>query len=191
MTRCDADLTEVAPVGGRQGVAFMSKVVDIIGGKHLVDDALVNALHGHKCFGEGLLHTPAVGIEFGIGSASDAGGPHVIDVEAVGKGLDTSGTEECHGGEEVVLGATQTIGKAQIVASKELAAICSLPYAYEMDRCGVESVEVEIVPAKHGCGRLYGVIGVGVSAFVVYPCAKSNDVLALEMRRKDGKCVGA
>ena len=108
----DAYRVKLVPLGGGEGIAFYRDMIDKVGGQYLIDSRFVDALDGNECVSKDLLHTPAVGIEFGIAAAGDAGGSYVVDVEVISDCLHVLSMEHNHSGEEVILGAPQTINEA-------------------------------------------------------------------------------
>lgn len=147
VTRSDANLMELLPLGGGEGVAFRGDVVDIVGGQYLIDGGLVNPLHGYECVGKNLLHMPTVGIKFQVACAGYAAFSYMIYVQRIGYCFYASGVKHDNGGEEVVLSAAEAVNESQTTLLKEIPSIGSLPDTYEVNRGGLQPMAVEVVPA--------------------------------------------
>ena len=86
------------------------------------------------------------------------------------------------GGEEVILGTAQTIGKAQVVVYQELATVGPLPDAYEVDVRGFQAVAAEVGPAVGGFGFADGgVVGLFAGSIVQFLGVEGYDVFAGEL----------
>lgn len=187
VTGCDAFLPKAVPLVRSECVS-LGEAGDIVGGQNLVDGSLVDVLHRQEEHFQHVVRLTAVGLESGIGGAGDAALAHAIDVETIGDCLDAHGVQHGLGGEKIVFGTTQAVGKAQVVVHQELAPVSPLPNTYEVDVRGLQAVAIVVAPAVGGFGFTDGwVVGLFAGGVVQFLGIEGYDVLAGEFCGEGGQ----